>query len=198
MSHSDGHAGVSGDLAFRSDGELATLARDQSNEAFAILMQRYETRIYRLIRSHIGQSDEAVDLVQESFVAAWLALKTYDPARPFGSWLAKIAINKSRDWGRRRAVRKFFTFALPLDGEVLDIPDESIGADVTAADRQRMAAVACALAKLPGQLKEPLILCAVDGLSQAAAAAVLGISEKAVETRVRRARAQLSAILGDV
>jgi RNA polymerase sigma-70 factor (ECF subfamily) len=160
-------------------------------------MRRYETRIYRLIRSHIGRDDEALDLVQESFVAAWLALKSYDPARPFGTWLARIAINKSRDWGRRRAVRKFFTFAVPLDGDVLEIPDDAIGADVAVDDRRRLVAVARAIPQLPNQLKEPLILCAVDGLSQAAAATVLGISEKAVETRIRRARARLLEIVGD-
>ena len=94
-------------------------------------------------------------------------------------------------------MRKFFTFAAPLDGDVLEIPDDSIGADVAADDRQRVAAVARAIPQLPAQLKEPLILCAVDGLSQADAAAVLGISEKAVETRIRRARARLSEIIGD-
>ena len=188
---------VTGDLAKCSDGELATLALARSSAAYAVLMRRHETRIYRLIRSHIGNNDEALDLVQESFVAAWLALKSYDPARPFGTWLARIAINKSRDWGRRRAVRKFFTFAAPLDGDVLNIPDEAIGPDVAADDRQRMAAVARAIPQLPIQLKEPLILCAVDGLSQADAATVLGISEKAVETRIRRARARLTEILGN-
>jgi RNA polymerase sigma factor (sigma-70 family) len=161
------------------------------------LMRRHEARIYRLIRSHIGSDSEALDLVQESFVAAWLALKSYDPARPFGTWLARIAINKSRDWGRRRAVRRLFTFAAPLEGDVLEIANDAIAADVTAADRQRLAAVARELPKLPAPLKEPLILCAVDGLSQAAAAVVLGISEKAVESRIRRARAKLAELLGD-
>lgn len=176
----------------RSDAELATLALDEGSGAFAALMQRHETRLYRLIRSHIGNSDEALDLVQESFVAAWLALKTYDPARPVGTWLARIAINKSRDWGRRRAVRRFFTFAAPLEGDVLEIADDSIPADVVLADQQRLAAVARAIPGLPVQLKEPLILCAVDGQSQANAAFVLGISEKAVETRIRRARIRLA------
>ncbi|MBC7504201.1 MAG: RNA polymerase sigma factor [Sandarakinorhabdus sp.] len=160
-------------------------------------MRRHEARLYRLIRSLIGSDSEAVDLVQESFVAAWLALKSYDPARPFGTWLARIAINKSRDWGRRRAVRRLFTFAAPLEGGVLEIADDAIGAEVMAADRQRLTAVARELAKLPAPLKEPLILCAVDGLSQANAAEVLGISEKAVETRIRRARAKLAEILCD-
>lgn len=197
MSGSDRQTAVTDDLAGCADAELATRALDRSSAAFSLLMQRHEARIYRLVRSHIGRNDEALDIVQESFVAAWLALKTYDPARPFGSWLARIAINKSRDWGRRRAVRKFFTFAVPLAGDMLEIPDDAIGADVSTDDRQRLAAVARALAQLPTQLKEPLILCAVDGLSQADAATVLGISEKAVETRMRRARARLAEMFGD-
>jgi RNA polymerase sigma factor (sigma-70 family) len=193
----DDHGTVIAHFAACSDGELATRAIDHDRGAFAALMRRHEARIYRLIRSHIGSDSEALDLVQESFVAAWLALKSYDPARPFGTWLARIAINKSRDWGRRRAVRRLFTFAAPLEGDVLEIANDAIAADVTAADRQRLAAVARELPKLPAPLKEPLILCAVDGLSQAAAAVVLGISEKAVESRIRRARAKLAELLGD-
>lgn len=184
------------ELAARSDAELAILALDRASGAFPVLMRRHETRVYRLIRSHVGNSDDALDLVQESFVAAWLALNSYDPARPFGTWLARIAINKSRDWARRRAVRRFFTLAAPLDGDVLDRADDSVPADVVAADREGLAAVARAIPGLPTQLKEPLILCAIDGLSQADAAQVLGISEKAVETRIRRARLRLSEILG--
>lgn len=60
-----------------------------------------------------------------------------------------------------------------------------------------MATVVRAISDLPAQLKEPLILCALDGLSQAEAALTLGISEKAVETRIRRARLRLLENLGD-
>lgn len=187
---------MNSDLDGCSDGELATLALDRSSGAIPVLMRCHETRLYRLIRSHIGNSDEALDVVQKSFVAAWLALKSYDPARPFGTWLARIAINKSRDGGRRRAVRRFFTFAAPLNADALEIAEDSVGVDVSMADRQRLSAVARAIPGLPAQLKEPLILCAVDGLSQAEAASVLGISEKAIETRIRRARLRLHQLLG--
>jgi RNA polymerase sigma-70 factor (ECF subfamily) len=54
-----------------------------------------------------------------------------------------------------------------------------------------------AIAALPASLKEPLILHTVEGLSQAETAQVLGISEKAVETRVYRARARLEESLRD-
>lgn len=92
---------------------------------------------------------------------------------------------------------RFFSFAAPLDGDVLEIADARLGADVAAADRQRMAAVVRAISKLSTNLEEPLILCTVDGLSQADASRVLGISEKAVETCIGRARLWLLENLGD-
>ncbi len=175
-----------------SDAELVALAIADRTRGFPALLRRHEGRVYRVVRSHVGDADEALDLTQETFVAAYLALKRYDPARPFAAWLARIALNKCRDWGRRRAVRRFFSFAASLDGSALEVADDGIPADTALGDRRLLARVAGAIAGLPVQLKEPLILCAVDGLSQADAAATLGISEKAVETRVRRARAALA------
>src|SRR3546814_1151031 len=58
-------------------------------------------------------------------------------------------------------------------------------------DSQQLERTMTAIAALPGSLKEPLILRTIEGLSQAETALVLGISEKAVETRVYRARARL-------
>lgn len=184
------------DLGSCSDGELAALAVSNHRGAFAALMQRHEGSIYRLVRAHVGDTGEAMDLTQETFVAAYLAIRRYDPARPLRAWLARIALNKCRDWGRRRAVRQFFSFAAPLADDALAVADDAASADDVAADRQTLERVARALPTLPQQLKEPLILCAIDGLSQAEAAGVLGISEKAIETRIRRARAKLAEIVG--
>lgn len=175
-----------------SDGELAALSIVDRNRAFPVLMRRYEPRIYRVVRGLVGDPDEALDIVQETFVAAYLALRRYDPERPFGAWVTRIALNKCRDWGRRRAVRRLFAFAAPLEDRALDVAADIVATDDALHDRQILARVSRALPSLPAKLKEPLILCAVDGLSQAEAAATLGISEKAVETRIRRARVALA------
>lgn len=175
-----------------SDGELAALSIVDRNGGFQVLMQRYEGRIYRVVRGLVGDPDEALDLVQETFVAAYLALGRYDAARPFGAWVTRIALNKCRDWGRRRAVRRLFAFAVPLEADAHDVASDTVAIDDALHDRQVLARVGRAIPELPARLKEPLILCTVDGLSQAEAAAALGISEKAVETRIRRARAALA------
>lgn len=178
-------------LADCSDGDLAALALAGRQTAYGELMRRYREPVFRLVRSHVGDADEALDVVQETFVAAFAAIARYDGRRPFRHWINRIALNKCRDWGRRRAVRRLFRFALPLDA-ASEIADTAVGGEAAIDDTRALARLTTAIAALPANLKEPLILTAVDGLSQAEAATVLGISEKAVEVRVYRARKALT------
>ena len=183
---------MSPDLSALSDGELATLSQSGRDAAFAEIMRRHRDATYRIITGNIGDPEEALDLVQETFVAAHRALGRYDGLRPMRRWLATIALNKCRDWRRRRAVRRLFAFALPLDASSAEVPEDRVLPDAEAAYREEVERVGRAIAELPAALREPLVLRTVQDLSQADTAAILGISEKAVETRVRRARAKLS------
>lgn len=178
------------------DGELATLAVAGGDAAFSEMMRRHRSHVYRLVVGNVGDPDEALDLTQETFVSAHRALRRYDPARPMRAWLAAIAINKCRDWGRRRAVRRFLTFARPIDEAAEAVPADIPGHDDVAADRQELDRLRRAVADLPATLREPLVLHTVEGMSQAETAAVLAITEKAVETRLRRARIKLAERLG--
>lgn len=179
-----------------ADGELAALSVAGSNPAFAELVRRHSSIVYRLILGNVGDPDEALDLVQETFVSAHAALARYDPARPLRAWLATIAINKCRDWARRRAVRRFLTFAQPIEDIEDHLTDGRPGHDVETADRQELARLQRAIAKLPAKLREPIVLHTIEGLSQVETAVVLSITEKAVETRLRRARHKLAEMLG--
>ncbi len=186
---------MTAELAKASDGELAALTIAGGQQAFAEIMRRHREPIYRLVRGHIGDPEEALDLVQECFVSAYKRLDSYDRARPFRAWLSRIAINKCRDWARRRAVRRLLLGSASVD-EAGAVPDPAPRLDEAAADRQELDLLWQAIARLPRNLREPLILRTVEGLSQAETALVLRISEKAVETRVYRARKLLSQRLG--
>lgn len=175
-----------------TDGELAALTLAGRQDAFAEIMRRHREPIYRLIRGYIGDPEEAVDLVQDCFTSAFKGLDRYDQARPFRAWLSRIAINKCRDWARRRAVRRIL-LAPASSSQAAAIPDPSPGADEAAGDRQELERLWRAVANLPRSLKEPLVLRTIEGLSQSEVAAVLRISEKAVETRLYRARRRLAA-----
>ena len=177
-----------------SDGDLAAFALAGRQAAYSELMRRYREPVFRLVRSHVGDADEALDVVQEAFVAAFVSIGRYDGNRPFRHWINRIALNKCRDWGRRRAVRRLFRFALPLEA-ASEIADTAITGEAAIDDVRDLATVTKAIAALPANLKEPFILTVIEGLSQADAASVLNLSEKAVEVRVYRARKALETML---
>ena len=175
-----------------SDSELATLSIAGRQAAYAEIMRRHRQSVFRVVRACVGEADEALDLLQETFVAAHHALSRYDGDRSMRAWLSAIAINKCRDWGRKRTVRRFLTFATPIGPEAEAVADDQVGIDDAASDRQELDRVTRAISALPANLKEPLVLRTIEGLSQAETADVLGISEKAVETRLYRARRTLA------
>ena len=172
----------------KDDDALIAAALGGDNTAFSTLMARHKDALYRFVRRYVGDADEAFDLVQETFVASWGALNTFESGRPFAVWLRRIALNKCRDWSRRRQVRRFFFGAVPL--EAADSAPVTTPADERAHE-ERLAALDAAIAALPAPLKEALLLTVFEHLSQAEAASLLGISAKAVETRVYRAKQRL-------
>ncbi|MBS0480965.1 MAG: sigma-70 family RNA polymerase sigma factor [Proteobacteria bacterium] len=185
------------DLSDCNDADLAALARAGRQEAYRELLARHRAPVFRVVRAAIGDDHEALDIVQEVFIAAFAALDRYDPERPFAVWLKRIALNKCRDWARRRRVRAFFTRAAPLE-EAFAVADDAALPDAQAESRAELAGASAAIASLPHRLREALVLRTVDGLSQAEAAEVLQVSEKTVETRLYRARTRLKEQLDGI
>lgn len=176
----------------RDDAALVAAALAGDQRAFTQLMRRHKGSLYRFVRGYVGDAGEAYDLVQEAFVAAWRALARYDQQRSFGIWLKRIAINKCRDWRRRRAVREFFYKAEDINRPGLDIAQP-----IAASDREdELARLDEAIAGLPSNLKEPLLLSLAEDMSHRDIAEALGITAKAVEVRIYRAKRALTATLG--
>jgi RNA polymerase sigma-70 factor (ECF subfamily) len=173
-----------------SDADLVRRARAGEQRAFSALMGRHKHWLYRFVRRYVGDADEAYDVVQDAFVSAMSNLGRYDPARPFEAWLRRIALNKCRDRARRDAVRR--ALGLTRVAETDTVADDAAGADQTLAANAALGALEKAIADLPAALKAPLVLTVLEGLSQKEAGALLGLSAKAVEVRVYRAKRQLA------
>lgn len=153
--------------------------------------------LHRFVTRYVGEAEEALDLVQETYAAAWLSIGGYDPARPFGAWLRTIALNKCRDWSRRRRVRRFVRGVIGLDApEAQAVGDPAPGPDAVADDRRQMRQLETALGLLPDSQRAPLLLAVLEGRSHAEIGAILGVSVKAVELRIARARKALAEDLG--
>lgn len=177
-----------------SDETLVRRAVDGDAQAFAAIITRYKAPLYRFIRRYVRDDDGAYDLLQQSYVSAWLSLPRYDTGRSLRTWLQTIALNKCRDQARRLKVRRLLS-GVGLVGEASNVADQRPNAEDELLRDERERALATAIADLPRQLKEPLVLTVFGELSQADAGRQLGISVKAVETRVARARRKLADVL---
>ena len=180
------------------DRTLAIAAGAGDARAFDQLVLRHKASLYRLARRYVGDADEAYDILQEAFVAAWLALRRFDPSQSFMSWLRTILLNRCRDHTRRRAVRRrvmaLFSHESPRLHEDLE---RELEREDDRLELQRLRHLDHAIAELPPIYKEPLLLAMVSGLTQPETARELNITVKAVEMRIRRAKLRLAAVLAD-
>ncbi len=177
-------------IAAETDGELVarTLAGEQA--AFGILVERYAASVRRVARAVLGDPDDADDASQDALLAALVKLRQYDPRRPFGPWLMRIAANAATDRRRRRRVRR----TEPLDGNVVaggTLPDAETNRRVLG---QRLRD---ALSQLPERRRVAVVLFDVEGYSHAEIGRVLGIPEGTVRSEVFHARRALRSLLAD-
>jgi RNA polymerase sigma factor CnrH len=162
--------------------------------AFTRLASRHKRWLYRFIRRYVGAEADAFDLLQESFIAAWSSLERYDADRPFHAWLRQIALNKCRDRGRRDKVRSIIR-RLSSEPEQFAARGRWANPEAALSSREALSRLDSAIASLPVRLREPLVLSVFEELSHREVAQILGVSEKAVETRVYRARQRLSQVI---
>lgn len=178
------------------DLDLVARARAGEDRAFSELLRRHKPALYGFVRRYVSDADSAVDVVQETFVAAWRALARYDARRPFAVWLRAIALNKCRDRARRLAVRRFILGDTnDQSAEAQEQLDPAPFGEAQLIPAQRRALIQKAIDRLPEKLKEPLLLTYFDELTQQEAADLLGVTLKTVETRVYRARQRLAELL---
>ena len=179
-----------------TDSELVAGVLGGDEQAFTALMRRHKSWLYLFIRRHTPTSDDAYDILQETFASAWRAMQRYDRDRSLETWLRRIALNKCRDKGRKEAVRRrVFAFVGAPAAMVEEVPDIAPDAERAQIASETLKRLDAALARLPAHLREPLVLTSLQGLSQREAAQVLGVGVKVVEMRVYRARKLLAAAL---
>ena len=179
-----------------ADSDLASRAQAGDRRAFEILVQRHKQPLFRFVRRYTGHDEESYDIVQDVFISAWMALHRFDRQRPFAVWLRAIALNKCRDYNRRQNVRRrFLRFFAPTEAATEPGPETS---ERDAVESERLRRLDQAIAALSAFYKEPLLLMLVSGLSQQQAAEQLQTTAKAIEMRVRRAKAKLAQALADL
>ncbi len=172
-----------------SDESLVTRVLDGEKDAFAVLVRRYNQRIYRVARSILRDEGEAEDVAQQAMVLAYQKLGQWRKTSTYSRWLTRIAANEaySRLRKRKRA----------LENQVTDTysDDRDAGPEMALARQQVAARIELAVDDLPPEHRSVFVLRDVEELNTAETAAALEISEVSVRVRLHRARVKMREIL---
>ena len=163
-------------------------ARDGDESAYAELLARHRDRVFSFLLRLLGSSQDAEDVAQEAFVKAFSRLDSYDPARPFISWLFGIAHHAALDHLRARRPA-----ALSLDDPdgAPDPADPGPDAEAAAGAALDAALIERLLAALPPLYREPLLLRYKEELDIPEISRVLSLPEGTVKVRLFRGRDML-------
>jgi RNA polymerase sigma factor (sigma-70 family) len=171
-------------LRTQSDEGLAQLAARGSEPAFEAIVQRYRRPLLGYCRRLLLSDSHSEDVVQQTFLNAWTALRRQTEVRDVKPWLYRITHNQAMSALRRPGwdfaeLNESLLNGNPRDGEL----------DGRIVMRETLAAVAA----LPGMQREVILRTAVEGRSYEEVAGELGVSEESVRGLVYRARASLRA-----
>lgn len=183
------------------EADLLLVERVQAGdqEAFGLLVGKYQRKLLRLVMRLVRDHAEAEDVTQEAFIKAYRALPNFRGESAFYTWLYRIGVNTAKNWliaqGRR----------MPLVGDIIDGDGEGADADALLQDvetPERMLlskeigeTVNLAMDALPEDLRTAIALREIEGLSYEEIAQVMDCPIGTVRSRIFRARDAIAAKL---
>jgi RNA polymerase sigma-70 factor (ECF subfamily) len=168
-----------------TDGEIARLVQRGDIQSFAVLVDRYENKMKRYAKKFLFGYEDAEDLVQEVFLKAYANIQSFDPQRPFGAWLYRIAHNEFIN-----AIKKKGREPLPFfDPDTLfphplskDLPEQELK------DAEVKNELEKTLKLLDPKYREPLVLFFIEDLDYKSISEIMRIPVATVGVRISRGK----------
>ena len=172
-------------------------AQQGNDEAFARLVEQYQTPVFNMCFRMLGEPEAAEDAAQESFLRAYQNLSRYDRQRPFATWLLSIAAHYCIDRLRKK---RFGIFSLDAQSEDDDAPVElpdlgAVNPEQETVRHEEQELIQTALKGLDATDRAAVILRYWYDFSEIEIADSLKLSVSAVKSRLHRARKSVARLL---
>ncbi|HJS91626.1 MAG TPA: RNA polymerase sigma factor [Steroidobacteraceae bacterium] len=178
-------AAVAG-AATRDSDIVQLLEKGHRDRAFALLLPRYEGKIYRLCCALLRDRIQAEDLAQETLVRVWRALANYDGRASLSSWIYAITRNRCLTALTRKSA------TVPATESELETGIEALAATGRRLPQAESDELRAMVDRLPERLRRALLLYYYEERSVAEVALMLGCPEGTVKTYLHRGRAALA------
>lgn len=181
--------------------ELALIerCRRQDAEAFAVIVDAYQNRVFGFVRRMVGDRDEAADLAQEVFIRAYQSFGRFDGRSSLRTWLFRIAHNLCVDRARRLG-RMPDSTSLDRNSEdetIFEVSDNRWDPETLIMNEELMVVVEDALASMSDKLRTVLLLHDKEDFAYDEIATTLDVPIGTVKSRLFLARAHLQKVVGD-
>ncbi len=181
-----------------ADFELIQAFNEGQEAAFTRLVQKYQQHVFNLIFHHSGPRVEVEDLAQEVFLKVYTHLKNFKGQASFRTWLYRITLNVCIDHGRKRKLRRMLSLeGLSEWGKAkLSLRHSTSASPHSDAEkREWQDRLQQALAQLPEEFRQPLVLRDMEDLDYDEIAAITGAPLGTVKSRIFRGRRHLRELL---
>lgn len=177
-----------------TERELVQRAKAGDHAAFSQLVSAYEGKIYNLALRYLGNSEDAMDASQEIFLRMFRFLSGFQEDSSFSTWLYRIGVNVCKDLLSRRTKRAEQPLEIPDeedDSRPAEIPDGRYDPERILEESELRQTLTDAIAQLPDQQREMIVLRDIQGLSYEEIGQTLCLEAGTVKSRLFRARESL-------
>ncbi len=171
-----------------TDRELLAAHINQDPQAFNVLITRHKDRLWSVALRTTSDPEEASDALQDALISAYRRAEQYRGDAAVTTWLHRIVVNASLDRLRRKSVRPTTVLPDHYDNSSVEIPDSRDHIS----ERETMMEISAALAELPLDQREAVVLLDIEGYSIEDAAIELNCPPGTVKSRSSRGRAKLA------
>jgi RNA polymerase sigma-70 factor, ECF subfamily len=180
-------------VEFDVDQDIVAQCRNGDRDAFAKLVQKYQSRVLTLATRILDNRSEAEDVAQDIFVKVFQSLHEFRGASRFSTWLYRITVNHCLNYLRRRTRQQQTLVAAEPEDWMQESPTSN--PHRTLEQKERWALVQAKLQVLSPEYRTILLLRDFEGLSYEEIADVLQLESGTVKSRLHRARTELKALL---
>ena len=185
----------------KTDYELIDEAIDGNEASYGIIMERYKNSLHGIIYRMVRNQEETQDLVQEAFIKAYKALRTFNKQYSFSTWLFKIASNNCIDHLRKKRLSTISIDAPieTMDGSITqDIPDSTYNPEKDIIRNEVINTIHHTIDQLPKKYREVINLRHKQDRSYEEIAKELDLPIGTVKARIFRAREILKKSLREL
>ena len=189
MTHSPERAlpGIVSEPCEQDDAQLVKASRQGDQDAFALLVQRHQRRVFNLVLRMLQDYEDASEVTQEAFLAAWQGLPSFRGEARFATWLYRIAYHCCLRQLERRKRERDLQAAIQAEQILEGMHKEEQVEDILEL-RDRQVVVREQLEQLPARYRSVLILRHLQEMTYEEMAAVLSMPIGTIKTHLFRAR----------